>query len=184
LQRLHWHSSGCGLHRTGGHVPRRRFPHGIPIAGDGFGNYWIVDLFPQSTSWGPIYYWCHDAPVVLYQSPSLEHFLTELFKLSEPPYKSLIDDVHEDRLFQVWNENPGVMSQEECLRSHDHELQAFAEQLDPSFQIIDLRNAQVGFGFSWGRYGPRTVIRRHGSIPIFAYQRRQGLLARLFGGSA
>src|SRR5262249_894673 len=56
------------------------FPHGLPFAADGFGNFWVVDLFPESREWGPIYYACHDAPIILYQSPSLEHFLTELFK--------------------------------------------------------------------------------------------------------
>lgn len=148
------------------------FPHGVPIAADGYGNFWVVDLVPESKIWGPIYFACHDAPVILYQSPSLEHFLTELFKCSVPPYESLIDDVHEDRLFEVWRNNPGVMSQEECLRSQDHELRRFAEKLGPSFEIIDLRNADVGFGFSWGRYGPTTVNRRHGTLPIFAYERR------------
>jgi hypothetical protein len=163
------------------------FPHGLPIAADGCGNFWIVDLWSNSKSWGPIYFACHDPAVILYQSPSLEHFLTELFRKGTPPYESQIDDVHEDRLFQVWSTNPGVRSQEECLRSPDQELRTFAEQLGPTFQIIDLRNAPVGFGFSWGRYGPDTVIRRHGALPIFAYERRErpkGLLARIFGGSA
>src|SRR5262245_4450235 len=42
------------------------FPHGVPIAADGFGNFWVVDLQPSSRHWGPIYFACHDAPVVLY----------------------------------------------------------------------------------------------------------------------
>jgi len=145
------------------------FPYGVPIAADGYGNFWVVDLSPDSVSWGPIYFACHDAPVILYQSPSLEEFLTELFKLSVPPHESLIHEVHEDRLFHVWRNNPGVISHEECLRSQDPELRTFAEELGSSFQIIDLRNAQIGFGFSWGRYGPDTVNRRHGTLPIFAY---------------
>ncbi len=158
------------------------FPHGLPIAADGYGNFWVVDLHPESTRWGPIYYASHDAPVFLYQSPSLEHFLTELFKCDVPPYKSLVDDVHEDRLFQVWRKNPGVMSQAECFASADRELRAFAEQLDPSFLVVDMRNAPVGFGFSWGRYR-ETVVRRSGSLPIFAYRRPTGrfrALVRMF----
>ena len=158
------------------------FPHGLPIAADGFGNFWVVDLSPTSTTWGPIYFACHDAPVILYQSPSLENFLSELFKMSLPPYKSLVDDVHEDRLFEVWRKNPEVMTHEECVASKDPELKAFAQKLGPSFQIIDLRDAKVGFGFSCGRYGPKTVGRRHGTAPIFAYQRRKGLRGRILGG--
>lgn len=156
------------------------FPHGLPIAADGFGNFWVVDLLPESDKWGPIYFACHDPPVFLYQSPTLEHFLTELFKCDIPPYESLIDDVHEDRLFNVWGKNPGVRSQQECLESEDAVLRSFAEQLGPKFQIIDMRNVDIGFGFTWGRYGPRTTVRRHGTLPIFAYERK-GLVGRLFG---
>jgi cell wall assembly regulator SMI1 len=85
------------------------FPHGLAFAADGYGNFWVVDLLPSSTVWGPIYLACHDAPVILYQGPTLAHFLEELFKLCAPPYKSAVDDVHEDRLFDVWSKNPGVI---------------------------------------------------------------------------
>jgi hypothetical protein len=27
----------------------------------------------------------------------------------------------------------------------------------------------VGMGFSWGRYGPKTEVRRHGDERVFAY---------------
>ncbi len=155
-------------------------PHGHPIAADGFGNFWVVDLLPDSTHWGPIYFACHDAPVMLYQGPTLEHFLVELFKLALPPHKSLVDDVHEDRLFHVWRKNPGVVSQQECLQSEDADIRQFARQLDGSFQIVDLRSAQVGFGFSWGRYGPKTIVRRFAGLPIFAYQKPPGLFHRIF----
>jgi hypothetical protein len=160
------------------------FPNGLPIAADGFGNFWVVDLQPTSEGWGPLYFARHDPPVILYQSPSLEHFLVELFKLSEPPHKSLVDDVHEDLLFQVWRDNPGVRSRDECLASDDADLRGFAKELAPSFAIVDMREPRFGFGFSWGRYGPSTVVRRYGSLPLFAYQKAQGILPRLFGGPA
>lgn len=156
------------------------FPHGHPIAADGFGNFWVVDLLPESTHWGPIYFACHDAPVILYQSATLVDFLTELFQLGRPPHESLIDDVHEDRLFDVWGKNPGVIEHEDARESGDPQIREFAEQLGPTFQIIDLRNAPVGMGFSWGRYGPRTVVKRCGHLPIWAYERRPSLWARLF----
>ena len=152
------------------------FPHGLPIAADGYGNFWVVDLLPKSTAWGPIYFACHDAPVILHQSPSLEGFLSELFKLSMPPYESLVDDVRGDRLFEVWRKNPGVRDYAECMANGDPELSSFARQLGPTFQFVDMRNPAVGFGFSWSRYGPSTVVKRHGDLPIFAYQRRKGLL--------
>lgn len=51
------------------------FPYGLPIAADGYGNFWVVDLHPDSARWGPIYFAGHDAPVILYQADSLEQFL-------------------------------------------------------------------------------------------------------------
>ena len=146
------------------------FPHGLPIAADGYGNFWVVDLTPQSTAWGPIYFACHDAPVILYQGPDLEHFLAELLKLSAPPHTSAVSEVHDDRRHHVWRKNPGVRPQAECLASGDPVLSAFARELEPAFQVVDMRNCDVGFGFSWGRYGPDTVIRRCGTLPVFAYR--------------
>lgn len=157
------------------------FPYGHPFAADGFGNFWVVDLLPSSTDWGPIYFACHDAPVILYQSATLADFLTELFRFGQPPHRSLIDDVHEDRLFHVWGKNPGVIDHADALVSNDRDIRTFAEQLGPTFQIIDLRNAPIGMGFSWGRYGPQTVVRRCGELPIWAYEQRPGFWARLFG---
>src|SRR5215208_2212175 len=102
------------------------FPYGLPIAADGYGNFWVLDLHPDTTKWGSIYFACHDAPVILYQAGSLEQFLLELFRMFQPPHQSLIDDVHEDRLAHVWQTNPGVLSHEQCLRSGDPILSAFA----------------------------------------------------------
>lgn len=155
------------------------FPFGRTLAADGFGNYWIIDLLPTSTTFGPIYFYCHDPAVILYQSPDLEHFLTELFK----PKMGLIDKVHEDELFEVWFENPGVQSFEACEASEDAELKAFAQEIGPTFQIIDLRNARIGMGFSWGRYASDPILKRHGHFPIFAYERKEkvSLWNRLFG---
>jgi hypothetical protein len=157
------------------------FPYGLPIAADGYGNFWVVDLSPDMVRWGPIYFACHDAPVILYQADSLEQFLGELFRMFKPPHRSLVDDVHEDRLAHVWQTNPGVLSYEQCLQSDDPILSAFARELDDTYQIIDLRRAKPGDGFSWGRYGPNTLVKRFGMHAVFAYQKRRSLLSRLFG---
>ncbi|MBL8219663.1 MAG: SMI1/KNR4 family protein [Bryobacterales bacterium] len=156
-------------------------PCGFPIARDGFGNFWAVDLQPGSIDWGPIYYCCHDAPVMLLQAATIQEFVIEVFKMYTPPHKSLVEDVHEDRLFEVWRRNPGVIPHASALASPDPDIQTFALDLDPSFELIDLRNAQVGMGFSWGRYGPYTEVKRFVTRPIFAYRRpeKKGLLSRL-----
>jgi len=157
------------------------FPFGLAIAADGFGNFWVVDLHPQSENWGPIYFACHDAPVILYQADTVEEFLSELFRMFKTPHESLVDDVHEDRLARVWQTNPGVLPYERCLQSEDPILSAFAGELDESFQVVDLRQAKPGDGFSWGRYGPRTVVKRYGSHAVFAYKKQKSLISRLFG---
>jgi len=158
-------------------------PHGLPIAHDGFGNYWVVDLQPGSPNWGPIYFCCHDAPVMLLQAATIQQFVSEVFRMYIPPHKSLIDDVHEDRFFDVWRKNPGAISQANALASQDPDIQAFAAGLDARFDLIDLRGAQTGMGFSWGRYGPKTEVKRFGSKPIFAYRRpkKTSMFSRLFG---
>jgi hypothetical protein len=107
--------------------------------------------------------------------------LSELFRMFEPPHQSLIDDVHEDRLAHVWRTNPGVLSYEQCLASEDPILSAFGRELGDSFQIIDLRLAKPGDGFSWGRYGPRTQIKRFGRHAVFAYEKPKSVISRLFG---
>jgi hypothetical protein len=121
--------------------------------------------------------------VILYQSPDIASFLAEVFRLCTPPHRSLVDDVHEDRLFDVWRKNPGVVDQPTASASLDATLSGFARGLREDFQVIDLRRVQPGMGFSWGRYGPKTEIRRHGYERIFACAKpaRSGLLGRLFG---
>jgi hypothetical protein len=121
--------------------------------------------------------------VILYQADSLEQYLSELFRMFKPPHQSLVDDVHEDRLAHVWQANPGVLSYEQCLESGDPILSAFTRDLDDGFQVIDLRRAKPGDGFSWGRYGPKTPVRRFGTHAVFAYQKPKGFFTRLFRGA-
>ena len=159
------------------------FPSGLPIAHDGFGNFWVLDLTPADAETAPVFFTCHDPPVVLYQSPDIGHFLHEAFRMLVPPHASLVDDVHEDRLFKVWRENPGTLGHGAALE-RDEELRAFAAELDERFIFVDLRSPQIGMGFSWGRFGPRTEVRRHGYERLFAYaqpEKKPGLLRRVFG---
>jgi hypothetical protein len=48
-------------------------------------------------------------------------------------------------------------------------MREFAARLPEGFLVADLRDADIGDGFSWGRFGHDTRIVRHGSLPIFAY---------------
>jgi hypothetical protein len=158
-------------------------PLGLRIAADGFGNFWVLDLTPVEVDVAPVFFACHDPPVLLYQGHSLGHFLDELLRMYEPPHASLVDDVRADRLFNVWGTNPGTFDHPHALAGDD-DLREFAAEVDDSFLFVDLRSPEIGMGFSWGRYGPRTDVRRHGYERLFAYARpekKPGLFRRLSG---
>lgn len=158
------------------------FPAGLPIAGDGFGNFWVLDLAPAEAETAVVFFACHDPPVIVVQSPDLGEFLDQVLSKFVPPHESLVDDVREEGVFRIWRENPDTLDHAAALTG-DEGLRAFADELDDRFEFVDLRSAEIGTGFSWGRYGPRTEVRRHGYERLFAYARRErkpGLLRRLF----
>lgn len=156
------------------------FPYGLPIAHDGLGNFWVIDLVPQAQEWGAVFYVCHDPAVIVYHTETLEAFINNIIKLSNPSHQSTLDK-QEEFSWVIWKNNPGVLSQNSCIHSNDKSLKEFATILDETYQIIDLRNPQLGDGFSWGRYGPRTIIKRYKEERIFAYQVKQSFFQKLFG---
>jgi hypothetical protein len=148
------------------------FPHARSIAGDGCGNFWVIDLTSDSQSWGPVFYACHDAPVIVYQTDSLAHFIEEALRGGNSPWESEIADVNAALTSRIWRENPGVLSFEQCADSSDADLKEFAGSLDLTYEFVDLRAPKLGDGFSWGRYGSRSVVKRFGEKRIFANQRK------------
>lgn len=136
-------------------------PTCVTIARDGFGNYWAVDLSAESTEFGPVFYLCHDPPVVVYQSDSLFDFITEVLKLGREPWESSVSEVHKKCIFKkCW------YTHEQCLDSGDSELESFAKSLDDSYTFFDLRKPEIGSGFEW----PNSDWRRFGNKRIFAIQ--------------
>jgi cell wall assembly regulator SMI1 len=158
------------------------FPSGLPIAADGFGNFWALDLTPDEADTAPVFFACHDPPVIVFQSHDLGEFLEQTFLKFVPPHESLVDDVREEGVFHIWHENPDTLNHAAALTA-DEDLRAFAEELGDRFVFFDLRSPEIGAGFSWGRYGVGTEVRRHGYERLFAIaepERRPGLLRRLF----
>ena len=144
-------------------------PAGHPIAADGFGNFWVLDLTPDTVDVAPVFFVCHDPPVMLYQAPDLATFLENAIRRLEPPHRSAIDDVREDRLHDVWGSSPGAIAQADALASTDVALREFAGTLHDDWTIVDLRQRDVGAGVAWGRHGPRTRLARDGWERIFGY---------------
>jgi len=148
------------------------FPHAKEIAVDGCGNSWIIDLTSDSKAFAPVFFSCHDSPVIVYQTDSLLDFLREVVRGSNPPWKSEIVDMQYRLPMRIWRENPCATSHSQCLASGDHELKTFAESLDETWEFIDLRTPKLGDGYSWGRYGSKTGNKRYGNKRIFACQKK------------
>ena len=106
------------------------FPHALPIAPDGFGNFWIVDIDERTGEWGPVYFASHDPPVFVVQSATLADFLTEVLNLGRPGTDSLLNQVHDEDSMRIWDENPGLVSVEQAKAGDDPVLVEFASQLD------------------------------------------------------
>lgn len=162
-------------------------PHAYSIGHDGFGNYWVLDLLTTTTTWQPVFYACHDPPVFAYQSATIEDFLRDTIAMWQPGPRSAVDIVHEDVVMQIWRTNPHVLAPHNLLESSDPVMRAFASSLPTSACVIDLRHPQLGQGFSWGRFGSKTTIRRAGEERIWAIippEQKPGLFTNLFGGSS
>jgi len=161
------------------------FPHAYSIAHDGSGNYWVLDLLPGDGAWGPVLYACHDPPVIGYQAETIEAFLRDVVAMWRPG-RSPVDRMREEEVHRIWREHPGLLTPDGAAGSDDPVLAGFAATLPAEARIADLRRARFGEGFAWGRFGPRTDIRRAGRQRLWALippERKPGLLRRLFGRS-
>jgi hypothetical protein len=51
------------------------FPNCIDFMNDGCGNFWVIDTALDPNRLGPVFFVCHDPPVIFYQSRDLSEFL-------------------------------------------------------------------------------------------------------------
>jgi hypothetical protein len=155
-------------------------PSALEIAEDGLGNFWVLDLTPEDADTVPVFYVCHDPPVVVFQSESLGTFLHEAFRTLTPPHESLVGEVHERHSFDIWRSDPHAMTPEQAVAAGG-ELADFARTLGhDEYRLYDLRDPVPGAGFVWSH--PDEVL-RNGHRRIFAVERRakKRVLRRLFG---
>lgn len=158
------------------------FPHPYSIAHDGFGNYWILDLLPGATDWGPVFFACHDPAVIAYQAPSIEQFVKDVVSMAPDDARSPVNHVHETVVHTLWRDQSALIAQPAAAASADPTLRDFAECLTPDALVADLRDPRPGSGFAWGMYGPRTDIQRFGTHRVWALTRppaKRGFFARL-----
>jgi hypothetical protein len=145
-------------------------PKGVVLARNDAG-FWMADIAPDG-SWGPVFYVCHDPPVVALQARDLAGFLEQALWGPEMQDRSEIASVTGPAIARIWREEPWLASVEVARSSPDATLSEFAAQLAPTFSIADLRTMEPGTGFSWGRGGANAQVKRHGRQLIFAVEMR------------
>lgn len=159
------------------------FPHSVQLAGDGYGNFWILDV-DNKGNWGYVYYVCHDPAVVVKHSENLTEFIKHVDEFGKQGSRSHLDSIHEKTVMNIWSSENGFIDIEQARNSSDTTFKTFATHLPDNFVIADLRNKQNGAGFAWGKFGPNidNVIRHETELLWgFEKQKKKGLLSKLFG---
>ncbi len=160
------------------------FPNSVQLAGDGFGNFWILDI-DQNGTWGNVFYVCHDPAVVIKHSNNLSEFIQHVDDFGKNGKSSNLDIIHEKSTMEIWQDDNNFIELENARQSSDTTLKEFALSLVDNFVIADLRNKPNKSGFAWGKFGPKIENAvRHKSELLWALEKpikKGGFLSKLFG---
>ncbi len=159
------------------------FPTSVQLAGDGFGNFWVLDI-NKNGQWGNVFYVCHDPAVIVKHSDNLAEFIKHVDEFGKKGKESNLDVIHEVTVMDIWTINNGFMDKSTALASTDEKLKLFASSLPDNFVISDLRDKPIKSGFAWGKFGPNIdKAKRHDSELLWGVEKveKKGLLSRLFG---
>ncbi len=154
------------------------FPNSIQLAGDGFGNFWILDI-DSNGNWNSVYYVCHDPAVIVKHSENLAEFIKHVDEFGQKGNQSNLDIIHEKTVMDIWSEKIGIMEKNE----KDYDFENGQVELPEMFLVADLTDKPIKTGFPWGKSGPNTKIIRPNDEPIWIVEKRvkQDFLSRLFG---
>lgn len=160
------------------------FPNSVQLAGDGFGNFWILDVDGKG-NWGNVFYVCHDPAVVVKHSDNLAEFIKHMHEFGKSGTESNLDIIHEKSVMDIWGKsNGGFIDISQAKNSNDTSLKNFAAQLPDNFVIADLRNKPNKTGFAWGKFGPNVdkAVRYNDEL-LWGFEKKvkKGLLSKLFG---
>jgi hypothetical protein len=160
------------------------FPNSVQLAGDGFGNFWILDI-DQKGNWGHVFYVCHDPAVVVKHSDNLSEFIQHVDDFGKNGNTSNLDIIHEKSVMEIWQDDNNFIELDNARQSSDTTLKEFALSLADNFVIADLRNKPNKSGFAWGKFGPKIENAvRHSSELLWAIEKpikKGGFLSKLFG---
>ena len=153
------------------------FPRSIQLAGDGFGNFWILDIDLKG-NWNSVYFVCHDPAVVVKQAENLSQFISQVDEYGSKGGESTLGLVHDKVVFDIWNSKVGIMEKNEKIYDYD----SMDVELPETFLVADLVHQPIMKGFSWGKWGPNPKIVRLSDDPIWAVEKtvKQGWLSRIF----
>jgi hypothetical protein len=158
------------------------FPASVPLAGDGAGNFWIVDVNPQG-EWGPVFFVCHDPAVVVKQSEDVSEFIEQIDELGKKPDQSTLSLFLERTLMRIYGQEDGFMDIATARNSEDIVLRDFAQGLPDHFAVADLRNKPIQTGFAWGKWGPEIDgAVRHSAGLLWGFETKAKKGARLKNG--
>ena len=147
------------------------------ISADGFGNSWFFIQDLCSDKIGPVFYYMHEGPYILYQSENIFDFIDECIKFCKAPYVSLIDDVHELRLKPIKELPNDLISKSEALKG-DQTLSQFASKFNDNTVFFDFRTAKIGDGFDLVKF---EAVDRCELGPIFALTEKQSIMKKIKG---
>lgn len=154
------------------------FPYSIQLAGDGFGNFWILDIDSEG-NWNCVYYVCHDPAVVVKHSENLFDFIKHVDEFGQKRALSNLDIIHEKTVIEIWNKKFGIMEKNE----QDYDFENGASELPEIYLVADLSNKPIRTGFAWGKSGSGTQIIRPNDKPIWIIEKKlkKNFFSRLFG---
>ena len=159
------------------------FPNSIQLAGDGFGNFWILDV-DKNGIWGNVFYVCHHPAVVVKHSDNLTQFIEHINDFGKNGNKSNLNIIHEKVVMEIWSKENGFLEIENARQSNDETLKNFALFLPDNFVVADLRNKPNQSGFAWGKFGPKIdKVKRHETELIWGIEKqiKKSLFSKLFG---
>jgi hypothetical protein len=157
------------------------FFRSAPILADGCGNFWIVDLASDEGAWGPVLFWSHDPAVAVIQASNLADFLQQILDVGRAGRPDALTFVRKVSSRRIWSDDPYLVPVSEARAQGDRIVAAFATTLPNSFSVADLRQVEIGSGFSWGRGD--ADVRRDGARLLFGVERKKSFIQRLTGGA-
>lgn len=156
-------------------------PLGLTIATDGAGNDWVIDIKRDTGEWGPVVFMSHDPPVAVIQAPNLAAFIEQVLDSGRPNRKNMLHFVVDEAVSRIWGHDPYLLDVQTARTSSDSALSEFSKQLPETFRVADLRSREIGAGFTWGRNGPNSTIKRYDSELVFGVETKakKSLMSRL-----